>query len=232
MGVTAYLDEANTHAGSARVLVGAAVTLSGETLEAAVEQRKRQIYTEGSYWSQTPEKREPFGTRGFHHCDDDDTVRSMFVESLSGLDFRSHVCFSRRSVDLPDEDLLLVMYHILVRNLARRYAGLRLDLIFEENSALDRHYGGIVRHALTELVRQDSPLADVAARIGAKPLGGLSVIDYVLAITNDRIATEDQAADRPRFPFRISRFDAIGRHMAHVIDFDTAAHRRRWARLL
>jgi len=211
-------------------MVGAVVTLNALGLEHAVQQRRSELLADRSLWTD-PSKRQAFSVYGFHHQTDDDTVRERFVETMRTLDFRAHVCFSRRTVKgLGDDDLLLVMHYTLVRNLLRRYAGQTVEFVFETKSELDSLYGRLVEHAMESLDKTHTQRASlVLARIGDKPLGGLSVVDYALSITEAHLRRQDGDALKP---FQVARFTRIASHLAHLIDFDTAAHKHRLARVL
>lgn len=230
MAVIAYFDETGTDLGSTRVMVGAAVTLDGVGLEQRVTARSQEVAADSSMWP-VAEKRPKFVAAGFHHNEDDETVRDRFLETMRTLDFRAHVLYSHRAIKgLDDTDLLLTMYFTLVRNLLRRYAGEDVDLIFETKSELDPYYGRIVLHAVESLARIDAPRpSSASARIGMKPMGGLSVIDYTLAVTEAHIRSLTGSNEAP---FRQARFTRVGTHMAHLMDFDTAAHRRKLGRML
>lgn len=229
VAVTVYLDETGTHAGARRMMVGAVVTLNAIDLEGAVSRRKDEVAADKSLWPD-PGKRPLFRDSGFHHHDDDETIRDRFIETMQTLDFRAHVCFTHRALTgMTDPDLLLVMYHAMVRNLLRRYAGEEVELIFETKSDLDPLYGRIVEHAVESLDMSHAPRASVIARIGDKPLGGLSVVDYVLALTEVHLQKQDGLKVDA---FRLARFTRIGPHMAHLIDFDAATHKRRLAKML
>lgn len=230
--VTVYLDESGTHEGSAHVLVGALVSLDAEGLEHAVAERAAEVAADSSLWTMEPGKRAVFSRRWFHHSEDDDTVRGRFAETLGILEFRAHVCYSRRTLGLADTDLLLVMYYTVARNLLRRYAGQELEFIFEENPAMNSLYGQLAKHAVGELARLGTPIASATARLGRKPLGGLSAVDYVLAFTEHHLAQASESGSRTPKPFQLGRFQQIGPHLAHLIDFDSAVHRRQLGRML
>ncbi|MDQ7991420.1 MAG: hypothetical protein REI45_01945 [Propionicimonas sp.] len=229
MPVTVYLDESGTHASSRRMMVGAVVTLDADDLELAVKQRREAVAADSSLWPD-PSKRPVFRDDGFHHHDDDETIRDRFIETMQTLGFRAHVCYTHRALPgIGDTELLLVMYHALVRNLLRRYAGETVDFVFETKSEMDPLYGGLVMHALESLDLTRAPRATATARIGDKPLGGLSVVDYVLALTEAHLQREEGGDVNA---FRLARFARIGPQIAHLIDFDNAVHKRRLARIL
>lgn len=229
MRATVYLDETGTQTGSQRTMIGAVVALDPIELERVVTRRKGEVAADSSLWPDAS-KRQEFVRDGFHHSVDDDTVRDRFIETMRDLNFRAHVCYSHRKVKgLNDDDLLLAMHYSVIRNLLRRYAGQELELVFETNASLDKHYGRLTMHAISSLSEAGSPRAKAFARIGDKPLGGLSVVDYVLALSEVHL---QQQAGGAVPPFRAARFARIASHMAHLIDFDAAAHRRRLARLL
>lgn len=234
MGVTAYLDESGTHAGSARVMIGAIATMNGSEMDRIVEERVADLLADDDLWISPVGKREDFRRRGFHHSEDDDTVRGRFQETLGQIEFRAHVCHSRRAIELSDEELLIVMYYTVVRNLLRRYAGQELELVFEENPSLNSLYGQLTAHAVENLDEMNQARAEVAARIGTKPSAGLSVVDYVLAFTGHYLDDQDANALAGRRPktFQLARFETLKRDMAHLVDFDLAAHQGRLAMIL
>lgn len=229
MAVTVYLDETGTHAGAPRIMIGAVVTMQPTELERVVTLRRQELAADSSLWPDAS-KRPLFAEEGFHHTKDDETIRDRFIETMRTLDFRAHVCYSRRGIKgLADNDLLVVMHYAVVRNLLRRYAGQEVNLVFETKSDMDSLYGRLVKHALDSLDTAYAPRASVWARIGDKPLGGLSVADYVLALTEQHL--QQQSGERVE-AFRVARFARIASHMAHLIDFDVAAHKRKLARIL
>lgn len=229
MPITAYLDESGTHGRSSRIMVGAIVTLSDASLHSTVDARVKEIAADNSLWTSNT-KRAEFQCSGFHHNEDDDTVRDRFIETMRTLDFRAHICFSRRAFpELADTELLIVMFYSIVRNLLRRYAGQHLDLIFETNSEMNQFYGPISEHAIRTLLSSGMRSATATACIGTKPSSGLSVVDYMLALTSLKLDGEEGMEIKP---FQTGRFRRVGSHMAHLVDFDQAAHRRRLGRLL
>ena len=229
MAVTVYLDETGTHVGASRIMIGAVVTRQPTELERVVTLRREELAADRSLWPDSA-KRPMFAAEGFHHSTDDETIRDRFIETMQTLDFRAHVCYSRRGINgLDDDDLLVVMHYAVVRNLLRRYAGQEVSLVFETKSEMDSLYGRIVKHAVESLDSAYAPRASAWARIGDQPLGGLSVADYVLALTE--LHLQQQSGDQVQ-PFRVARFARIASHMAHLIDFDAAANKRKLARML
>ena len=232
MTVTVYLDESGTQGGSSRILVGAIATMNKLELDRLVNDRKKQVLADRSTWAdQDEEDRARLKNIGFHHAEDSDTVRGKFIETIEGLEFRAHVCYSGREIDLPDIDLMICMYYSVVQNIVRRYANLDVHFVFEENSSLNRHYGAIVDAAVRNLDQRtpSTPRANTTAEIGAKPLPGLSVIDYTLALTEMYLKVRD--GDKTIAPFQKVRISSIESQIAHIIDFDRAKHRRRFSDL-
>jgi hypothetical protein len=68
----------------------------------------------------------------------------------------------------------------------------------------------------------------VTARKVGKPNGGVSTVDYCLAIANHGLHKAYDDAERPVEAFRLETLAAVDAHIAHVADFDTARHRRRF----
>lgn len=215
--ITVFLDESGTHAASSGVLVGAVVTPDAAALEEQVVAAHENMLADGVYWHEA-EKRPEFAARGFHHSDDNDTLRQAFVQAFRTMDFRAHVAFSRRASAIDDVSLMVNMYYTLVRNLILRYRTSEIRFVFEEEPRLDNLYAGIVEVAREDLATIAGVELRVSASIGTKAAPALSIVDYVLALSGMALF------GHPR-PFEKSQINhGLDVHLAHLIDFDRRVH--------
>lgn len=223
-----------------RLLVGAVVVPDGKALECVVRARAEEVLADPLMWSfrGTPpdgsDRRRTFASHHFHYTIDSDRIRDAGLAVMLAHEFRAHIFYSHLTDStLQPVDVQKAMYFTLVRTLLQRYAGVRLSLTFENQQGMDPYYGQIVQHALNSLDRstQKKPRqarATVAARKVGKPNGGVSTVDYCLAIANQGLQEAYQDADKPVGAFRLEKLAAVDAHIAHVADFDAARHRRRF----
>lgn len=227
--VTVFLDESGTSASEPHLLAGAIVSLDADALDERVDRQARSVLAADHLWASNPSKRARFQVRGFHHAEDDDTVRGLMATTMEEIQFRAHVCVSRKTIGLDVQDSLIVMFFMLCSNLMRRYRGCFMNFVFEENEMLNRYFARIVAEA-AETLRLDG----TKCYVGTKPLAGLSVVDYVLAfagVAMPELLAED--GDRRIENFKLARYRSLGPHVAHLFDFDRAVHRSgRAARLI
>ena len=215
--ITVFLDESGTHADSPGVLVGAVVTPDAQRLEQQVVAVHGDILSDNLYWNDGA-KRDAFAARGFHHVEDNDTVRGEFVRIFRSMDFRAHVAFSRRSAKIADQDLILNMYYTLARNIILRYRTEELLFVFETESSLDSYYSKIIATVYDDLRSIARTPLTVAARIGTKASPALALADYVLALASIALF------EKPK-PFVANRINSgLDVHLAHLIDFDRRVH--------
>lgn len=225
-----------------RLFVGAVVAPAGEQLEASLEAEAHALLADLPAWESRPprpdkrDRRELFAREHFHFTNDSLDIRRRALNIMLAHSVRAHVLYSHLewSTDLARADIQAGMYFTLLRNLLRRYAGAQVRLVFENESTMDALYGRILQHAIDGLDRQTRrsqrhPRAWVQARIGHKPNGGLSTVDYCLGVANlglnNRLSDGKEAASTPHELESVSRLD---RHIAHVLNFDTATHARRF----
>lgn len=231
MKLKVYLDETGTHESAERLMVGAVVVSDHEMLTRVVQEFVDECVVDEGLWIDTPEKVETFIARWPHYTEDNDTIRTLFTRVLKDARYRAYVCYSLRKLDLDDIELQTLMYHTLIYNLLQRYAGYELEFLFEANSSMNSQFGRIVVDAVEELRDHRVRIAEASVGIVAKPLAGLSVVDYVLATTEIQLATEAVGA-KQQPAFLRGRPISLSSHVAHIIDFDAALHRRRFDRLL
>lgn len=215
--ITVFLDESGTHAVSSGILVGAVVTPDAALLEEQVVAAHHNLLADGIYWHNDA-KRLEFATKGFHHSEDNDTLRQAFVQAFRAMDFRAHVAFSRRASGVDDVSLMVNMYYTLVRNIILRYRTSEILFVFEEESRLDGLYSGIVEVAREDLAAVAGIELQIAVKIGTKAAPALSIVDYVLALSG-------MALFEHLRPFEKSQINhGLDVHLAHLIDFDRRVH--------
>lgn len=215
--ITVFLDESGTHATSQGILVGAVVSPDAAVLEQEVIAAYGDVLADGVYWHES-DKRTEFATRGFHHADDNDTIRQAFVQAFRSMDFRAHVAFSRRASAVDDVTLMVNMYYTLVRNIVLRYRTSEILFVFEEESRMDGLYAAIVEVACDDLSNVAGVELHVHTQIGTKAAPALALVDYVLALSSMALFAS------PR-PFEQSRINhGLDVHLAHLIDFDRRLH--------
>ena len=215
--MTVFLDESGTHTGSAGVLAGAVVTPDAPMLERQIVSAHADVLADNIYWDD-PEKRNSFAERGFHHTDDNDTVRGEFVRVFRSMDFRAHVAFSRRSSGIGDQDLLLNMFYTLTRNIVLRYRTEEILFVFETESSMDRLVAKVVTTVRADLTAIAGTALNVRTQIGTKAAPALALADYVLALA--AMALFEAPA-----PFQANRINSgLDAHLAHLIDFDRGVH--------
>lgn len=217
MMISVFLDESGTHVGSDAVLVGAIVTPDVGTLEQGVVAFHSDAVANTIFW-ESDDARDEFIKRGFHHKDDNVTLRNFFYERMRSLDFRAHVAFSRRESLIPDESLLVNMYYTLCRNICLRYRSEDIAFIFENETSFDPLYSKIIDTVVDDLRKTMQVEVSCGAFIATKAAPALGIIDYVLAIS--------AAALRPDAKnFEKQRLNAgLPAHFAHLIDFDRKVH--------
>ena len=223
-----------------RLLVGGVVVPDGDALERAVQTRAEEVLADPLMWSfrgAPPgggDRRQIFARDHFHYTIDSDRIRGAALEVMLAHEFRAHIFYSHLTdPTLPLVDVQKAMYFTLVRTLLQRYAGTHLELSFENEQGMDPYYGRIVQQALDSLDRTTvkkprQARATVTARRVGKPNGGVSIVDYCLAIANQGLHEAYEDAERPVEAFRLETLAAVDAHIAHVADFDTARHRRRF----
>lgn len=223
-----------------RLLVGAVVVPEGDVLEHALQARAEEVLADPLMWSfrgSPPggaDRRQIFANDQFHYTSDSERIRRAGLEVMLGQEFRAHVFYSHLTEPaLSLADVEKAMYFTLVRTLLQRYAGTHLELTFEIEQTLDPYYGQIVQHALDSLDRTTArkprqARATVTARKVGKPNGGVSTVDYCLAVANQGLQKAYGDAERPVEAFRLEMLADVDAHIAHVADFDRARHRRRF----
>lgn len=249
MAITIYFDESKVPRWSSnakdddppvgeRILVGAVVVPDPNSLEAGVDACARRLLADDFVWaarSKSEERRELFAQEGFHYVRDDGQVLRDGLNEMLQHPIRAHVCYSHLewTPDADYQDTLTAMYFTLVRTLLQRYAGAHLELVFEQESSMDSRYGMIIQHAVDVLDRDSQkvprrPRATVEARIAEKPNGGLSTVDYCLGVANLGLRHRYRDGKREIWSdekLTVARLDS---HIAHVVSFDSAVHRRRF----
>lgn len=230
-----------------RLFVGAVVVPDGAALELELDEKASIIFADPIMWSfrggvdgaktgtGTTNRRASFGSNHFHFADDSDRIRSAALEVMLAHDFRVHVFYSHLTVpDLGRVDVQKAMYFTLVRILLQRYSGTQLTLTFEKEQQMNSSYGAIVKHALDSLdctaprKERHARANAVFARSVAKPNGGVATIDYCLGIVNHGLQGAYNDAENPIQAYRLETLAALDPHIAHLADFDTARHRRRF----
>lgn len=226
--ITVYFDESGTHKGSQFLLVGAVVSTTPRELERTTHTLQEKLVANDYLWSSTPEKRDVFKAHGFHHNEDSENIRGQFIDHLQTANIRAHVCYSQRSLQVPDDALLLNMYFVLIQNLVRRYWGSRLRLVFEENEALNMYFARISAEVVARLKLRtdDAP----QTFIGSKPMPGLAAVDYILAVCKTVLGDEQSRISAAPISnnFRRERYEALRPHIASLINFDHAIYRSGW----
>lgn len=252
MDFTVYLDESmvqrwkeeedsrRTLVGQ-RLLVGAVVVADGAALEGALGRRAKDLLADSTVWNAQPPRsrgkgrRELFAKEHFHFTHDSHAVRAIGLDAMQQQEFRAHVSYSHLSWStLSAEDIQTAMYFTMARNLLQRYAGAHLTFVFENGSKeMHRRFGKLISHAARTLDRQNrhkarQPRATADARVAPKPNGGLSTVDYCLGVVNLGLGEiHDDGKDRSQ-PHQRAMVQGLNRHIAHVVNFDEAVHRRRF----
>lgn len=227
-----------------RLLVGAAVTSRGDELSRSITDAAALAVADDALWEpregyKSPDqRRDRFDREGFHFTYDNADLRKRGLEAMTSVDLRFHVLHHDFALGQEkDLDAHLAMLFTLIQSILQRYAGAEVELVIEnESSAHAALFGGAVAQAVSALDRTGTPRARVLARLGRKPLGGLAAADYALAIVNLDL---DGGRDTRREDER-QLLQRSARHLAHVMDFDNALHRRKfdsvsvpnWVRLI
>lgn len=179
-----------------RLLVGAVVVPDGDALERALKTRAEEVLADPLMWSfrgAPPgggDRRQIFARDHFHYTIDSERIRGAALQVMLAHEFRAHIFYSHLTDStLAPADVQKAMYFTLVRTLLQRYAGTHLELTFETEQGMDAYYGRIVQHALHSLDRASGRKprqvrATVTARKVGKPNGGVSTVDYCLAIAD------------------------------------------------
>lgn len=219
-----------------RLLIGAAVTSQPGALHGRLQKEAADVLADDALWEPRGGKPEPhkrrarFEKEGFHFVYDSPAIRDRGLKAMCQADVRLHVVFSNEYV--PQEsvtDLQVGMLFTMVHTLLQRYAGCELTFVFENaNDATEQLYSPIVAQAtefLDALGRgRGVTRATALARIGRKPLGGLAVADYALGVVNMDLGQNKS----PNFEQDKRLLHRAASHIAHVMDFDRALHRRRF----
>lgn len=215
--ITVFLDESSTHAGSSGVLVGAVVTPDAGTLERQVVSTRNDLLADAIYWHKEAH-RDKFLRQGFHHADDNDTIRQAFIQAFRSMDFRGHVAFSRRGLGLDDATLMLNMYYTIVRNILLRYRTTEMRFVFETETKFNEFYGRIVEVAKEDVAILTGFAVNADVRIGSKAAPALSLADYILALANKALFSEPREFEKAQINY------GLDLHLAHLIDFDRRVH--------
>lgn len=219
-----FFDESGTHAIGRLVLTGAVEVLNLNLVEGLVEQLKQRSVAQDHLWQGDDAKRGAFARRGFHYAEDNAGVQGEFVSAFGGLPFRASVAYSRKTLGLSTEELLIAMYFTQVLNLLRKYRGEHLVLVFEENPMMNGLYSKLVEHARSYCQSDDRRQVEVW--IGEKPNAGLSLVDYVVGIVGSRLAYYLGLDVKPQ-PYKIAHYDAIRARLSHLFELDDGRYRSR-----
>lgn len=184
-----FLDESGTHAGSALLLVGAAVIPSVSAIEHEIVTAHSAVLADAAFWPDTG-RRDKFARRGFHHTDDSFAVREAFIGRLRRMDFRAHVAYSRRELGLADHELRINMLYTIVRNIALRYRTTGVRFIFEREPSMNHVFSKLVGTVAHDLELGGNPVGTLETLVAGKDSPALSLIDYVLAISAEALAPE------------------------------------------
>lgn len=225
-----------------RLLIGAVVAADGPLLETSLAEQARRLLADPMAWESRPprpdkkDRRDLFAKEHFHFTHDSLNVRQAALATMLEHSVRAHVLYTHLAWEsgMNETDIQTAMYFTLLRNLLRRYAGAHVRLVFENESKMDRIYGQIVQSAIASLDRATKrkarqPRASVEARIGRKPNGGLSAVDYCLGVANLGLQVRHGDAEVPQpAAHELESVARLDRHISHVLNFDTAAHARRF----
>lgn len=219
-----------------RLLVGAAVTSQPDRLHEIVSGEAARVVADDALWEPRGGHKEPhvrrrlFRKEGFHFALDSPPIRDRGLSAMRQVDLRFHAFYSDRYLaEDGASDLQISILFTLAHTLLRRYAGSELTFVFENaNDAIEKLYGSVVAQAAEYLDAADGkkgiPRASGRARIGRKPLGGLAAADYALGIINLDLG-QNKEPRREHDDRLLRRADP---HVAHVMNFDRAVHRRRF----
>ena len=219
-----------------RLLIGAAVTSEPGLLNHNLQQEVCAVVADGTMWdprggNMTPDsRRKRFEKEGFHLTFDSPPIRDRGLKTMLDVDIRFHVFYSNLvTSEFTSGDTHVAMLFTMVHSLLRRYAGSDLTFVFENaNADIEQLYGPIVARATEFLDAAEGgkgvSRATAYARIGRKPLGGLAAADYAIGLTNFDLGQNKEPAleHDQRLLLRAAP------HVAHIMDFDRAIHRRRF----
>ena len=104
-----FLDESGTSYGDALTLVGATAFHDAPAAERVIKAAYDRTLGDASIWRQ-PEKRRKFAESGFHFTEDSESVRNVFVDTLSHLDFRAYVAYGTNDPSQDVTSRLITMY--------------------------------------------------------------------------------------------------------------------------
>lgn len=206
-----FLDESGTSSGEPLTLVGATAFHDATAAEALIKAAHGRALGDASLWPDET-KRRKFAESSFHFTEDSESVRQVLLTALSQVEFRAYVAYASNDESRPVTDRLVSMYGTLLSSVLARYRETKLTVVFEENSSMDSLYGKMW-NVLTRAVN----LSDAHAYRGTKAAPCLAATDYVLGVT--RIHLAGGAHD-----FQESRYVALGRNLAYLIDFDDDRH--------
>jgi len=237
----AYLDESfiELKSGQKRILVGAAVTADPDSLSRNINEAVDDVLAQAPLWeSRTGGHEEPFERRGrfqdvgFHFTEDSPAIRRIGLKAMLQADVRLHVIHSdSRSAGIVDTDVHRAMLFTLAHTILRRYAGAQVVFVFENaNDEIERYFGAIVERATRYIDSlsgaRGTPRAVAYAKIGYKPLGGLSAADYAIGVANLDLSADGKLIAPDRELLHLA-----APHVAHIMSFDSAQHRRKFAKV-
>jgi len=212
--VWVYLDESGTHAGAMTLLVGAIATANRGGLEQQVIEAYEEVLANPSHWSDEA-KRTRFAAQGFHHAEDNESVRAYFADRMQSMNFRAHIAYWRGVPAKDSLDGLIAMYSSMLKGVVGRYATSPLNFVFEQEERLNGLFASLVEDASSG--SQRDPLAGApVAYVGTKQDPALSVVDYILALAAHQF--DDQTK-----PFQRQRFAVLAGHVARMYDYGRLA---------
>ena len=218
MAFTLVLDESGQQVSDRPVCVGAVTC----TNYSALEERLRELHAE---WSQDErfvglQSFEHFVDGGFHNNQIPLELQLRFIDLLESTpQFRLSVSYSRRGTypTLDDNQLCLVLYARLLRDIFLRKGVRHFDLLFETNEALNPKFDRLVEDSLRFAAKrapQNWTEPSVAVQVVTKQDSlTLGVVDFALKIVSDWVVagkpTNVKAASYRNYSALKRRFSII-----------------------
>lgn len=217
-----YLDESGQELKDKPVLVGGALCPDPDALEATIRSLYERLKADDRF--EGTESYENFVKQAFHNGQIPVEHQITFIGELTRIPgFRIYIAFSRRArlPELTDTQRCAVLYASLLPDLVLATRAAELEMWFEENTSLNKHFEKLARDAVLRAREIRGPrgfVPKVTARYVSKSEAlSLGVIDFALAVVATWVA-----AGYPRERTRVEarNFIAIERDVAMIYDFD------------
>jgi hypothetical protein len=220
--VRILLDESGQQSETLPLMVGAVACPEPERLDDILNELHAELSAMDRFAGQA--SFDAFVKDGFHNWQIPFELQVQFISELEKLDgFRLYVCFSRRArlPTLTDDQRCLVLYRALLPDVYLAQKIDSVDLWFEENSTLGRHFKKVAEDSRADAVAKsdEDRVPQVNVRVVSKDEApSLGIVDFAMAIIGQWLL---QPAPRDLAQYKVRNFMAIERDVALIHDFDS-----------